>query len=137
MGSKFKGTRAERELFHMFWKTGTWASIRSAGSGSTPMPSPDLIAGNKNKLLAIECKSTKGKSRNLTFEEINQLISFSDIINAIPILAMRFDKNGWHFLDAKEIPKNKRGNYTITFKMCQENGIKFQELIGTYKQLKL
>ena len=135
--SKRKGTRSERELFHMFWETGIWASCRAAGSGSTTMPSPDLIAGNKNNLLAIECKSTKSNSRNLQKEEIEQLITFSDKIAAKPILAMRFDNNGWFFLNAKKTPKNKKGNYTISLNLCKKQGINFQELIGIYKQAKL
>ncbi len=125
---KSKGTRAERELLHLFWDN-NWACMRSAGSGSTTMPSPDLIAGNKNNLLAIECKSSRGLSRNLPKVEIDQLIKFSEIINAKPVLAMRFDKNGWYFLDAKKTPLNKKGNYTISLKLCQEKGIKFDELI--------
>jgi len=133
---KRKGTRAERELFHLFWKN-NWAAIRSAGSGSTPLPSPDILAGNKNKLYAIECKSLKGKSKHFPKEEINQLIKFSDLLNAQPIIAMRFDNIGWYFLNAKNIPKNKKGNYTVTLKLCQEQGINFQELIGKYKQIKL
>ena len=133
---KRKGTRAERELLHLFWEN-NFACMRSAGSGNTTMPSPDLIAGNKNNLLAIECKSTKGNSRNLQKEEIEQLITFSDLIAAKPILAMRFDNNGWFFLNAKKTLKNKKGNYTITLNLCKKQGINFQELTGKYKQSKL
>jgi len=125
---KSKGTRAERELLHLFWKN-NWACMRSAGSGSTTMPSPDLIAGDKKTLLAIECKSSKGESRNLQKEEINQLITFSDIINATPILAMRFDNEGWYFLKAKDLPKNKNENYTVSLKTSKEKGISFLDLI--------
>ena len=57
MGSKKKGTRAERELIHMFFKSEPWASVRVAGSGSMPFPCPDLVAGNGKRVLAIECKS--------------------------------------------------------------------------------
>jgi len=121
----------------MFWKTGTWASIRSAGSGSTPLPAPDILAGNKEKLLAIECKAIKTKSKHFKKEEIIQLQSFSQILNATPIVAMRFDNNGWFFLDANNLKENKGGNYTVTFNLCQKEGIKFEELVGKYKQTKL
>nr|MBA4404719.1 Holliday junction resolvase [Nanoarchaeum sp.] len=133
---KAKGSRAERELLHMFWDN-SWACMRAAGSGSTPMPSPDLIAGNKENLLAIECKSIRSNSKNFQKEEIDQLVTFSDILNATPIIAMRFDNLGWYFLNAKELPKNKNGNYTVTLKSSQLKGIKFEELIKQYKQLKL
>ncbi|MCD4759925.1 Holliday junction resolvase [archaeon] len=131
-----KGANTERELFHMFWKN-NWACMRAAGSGNTTMPAPDLIAGNKNNLLAIECKSTKKTSIYLKKQEIEQLTNFSNILNATSILAMRFNNNGWYFLNIEKLPKNKKGNYTITLKLCKEQGINFQELIGKYKQLKL
>ena len=129
MNLKGKGTFYERELFHMFWDTGTWAVIRAAGSGSTPMPSPDLIAGSKNRLLAIECKSLKSKSKHFNIEEISQLKQFSELINANPIIAMRFNNEGWYFLDANTLEKNKGGNYTVSLKLCQNRGVKFEELI--------
>ena len=133
---KSKGSRAERELLHMFWNN-NWACMRAAGSGSIPLPSPDLIAGNKENLLAIECKSIKNNSKNFQKDEIDQLITFSDILNAKPIIAMRFDNLGWYFLNAKELPKNRNGNYTVTLKLSQVQGIKFEELIKQFKQLKL
>jgi Holliday junction resolvase len=129
MGSKRKGTLYERELFHMFWDK-NWAAIRAAGSGSTPLPSPDLIAGNQKKLLAIECKSLKTKSKHFNNEEISQLKRFSALINATPIIAMRFNNVGWYFLDANKLEKNKGGNYTITLDLCKKKGIKFEELVN-------
>ncbi len=134
--SKRKGTLYERELFHMFWNS-SWAAVRSAGSGSTPLPAPDILAGNKEKLLAIECKAIKTKSKHFKKEEIDQLKIFSETINASPTIAMRFDNKGWFFLDVNNLKENKNGNYTITFNLCQKEGIEFAELIGDYKQDKL
>jgi Holliday junction resolvase len=54
--SKIKGSNAERELLRMFWAS-SWACIRSAGSGSMHFPSPDLLAANKIRRLAIEVKA--------------------------------------------------------------------------------
>jgi holliday junction resolvase Hjr len=134
--SKRKGTHYERELFHMFWDN-NWGAVRSAGSGSTPLPSPDILAGNKDKLLAVECKAIKTKSKHFKKDEISQLQHFSEIINATPIIAMRFDNIGWFFLNANELKENKNGNYTVSLKHCQKEGIKFKELIGEFKQIKL
>jgi holliday junction resolvase Hjr len=136
MGSKGKGTRAERELFHMFWENNI-ACIRSAGSGSTTRPSSDLLAGNGEKAFAIECKSIKGKSKHFSKEEIEQLLIFSNLFGAEPIIGMRFDSKGWHFLNVNELTSNKNGNYTINFNLCQKQGISFKELIKEYKQTKL
>lgn len=136
MSLKRKGTKFERELFHMFWKN-NFAAVRSAGSGSTPMPAPDLLVGNKEKLLAIECKAGKKKSKEFKKEEIQQLKQFSETINAAPILAMRFNRKGWFFIDASELKENKYKSYNLSLNHCQKEGITFKELIGEYKQNKL
>ncbi len=126
--SKRKGTLYERELFHLFWNN-NWAAVRSAGSGSTPLPAPDILAGNHNNLLAIECKAIKSKSQHFNKSEILQLQEFADKIKAIPIIGMRFDNIGWFFLNANELTTNKNGNYTINLNLCQNQGISFKELI--------
>ena len=59
MVGKKKGINAERELIHMFWAE-KWAAIRVAGSGSSKYPSPDILAGNNLRKLAIECKAISG-----------------------------------------------------------------------------
>ena len=56
--SKAKGTRAERELLHMLFENGA-AVLRTAGSGSTTIPSCDLLVGKNGKVMAIECKFIK------------------------------------------------------------------------------
>jgi len=58
MSQKSKGMNAERELIHLFWKSG-WAPLRVAGSGVARTPCPDVIAGNGIRRLAIEAKSSK------------------------------------------------------------------------------
>lgn len=134
--SKAKGTRAERELFHLFWKN-NFAAIRSAGSGSTTMPAPDILAGAKNKLLAIECKSIKNERQHFPKKEIQELLTFANSMDASPYIGMRFDNYGWFFLNANQLNPNKNGNYTLTLKHSQRFGMSFDELIGKHKQLKL
>ena len=60
--SKKKGSRTERELFYLFYES-SWMPIRVAGSGSTPIPAPDLLVGNGKRVLAIECKAIKGTKK--------------------------------------------------------------------------
>ena len=67
--SKKKGNRTERELMNMFFDTGTHICLRAAGSGSTPLPCPDLLVGGKGSVLAIECKA--GKNRPTPLQEKN------------------------------------------------------------------
>lgn len=126
MSTKAKGTRAERELFHMFWDNG-WTCLRTAGSGSTTMPAPDIIAGKDGRVLVIECKSGSGEYRYLTKKQVQELIDFSIAFKAEPWIAARFDREGWFFVKAKEV-KSSGVNLVVNLKDAKESGIKFSEL---------
>ena len=125
---KSKGTRADRELLHLFWEN-EWAAMRSAGSGSTSRPSPDILASKNNNTFAIECKSIKHNSQHFNKKEIDQLLLFSNLFGAKPIIGMRFDKEGWFFLNVEKLSANKNGNYTVSKKLSKEKGLSFQNLI--------
>jgi holliday junction resolvase Hjr len=126
--TKNKGTTAERELLHKFWQN-NWGCIRISGSGSVPLPVPDLLAGNKKRWLAIECKSIAGKSKFLYPDDIDQITKFSNVFGAEPWLGMRFDRKGWFFLRADKLSQTKSGNYNVTWNICQEKGISFDQLV--------
>ena len=136
MSLKSKGSRAERELFHLLWKEG-YAVVRSAGSGSTSQPSPDLLASNGKKTFAIECKSIKGEKKYFSFEELEQLHIFSRTFGAEAWLAIRFDNKGWFFLLAEKIPKSKGENYLLTYSHLQKEGLRFEEFVGKFVQQRL
>ena len=133
--SKRKGTRAERELFHMFWDS-KWGSVRSAGSGSTTLPSPDLIAGNGERVIAIECKSLKKERKYFDVEEVEQLRQFSDGFGAEPWVGVRFDNIGWFFFELDKIDKTKTG-FVVSLDLAKKKGMSFEEMIGLFKQDKL
>ena len=127
MSSKSKGTEAERELLHMFWANG-FACIRSAGSGSMKYPGPDLIASNRLRTLAIECKSTKDKKKYLDEYDVKQLKEFCDIFGAEPWFAVRFTRKDWLFLSLEDIEKTEKG-YVIDDKVAERRGLLIDELI--------
>ncbi|MBS3101446.1 Holliday junction resolvase [Candidatus Woesearchaeota archaeon] len=129
MSSKSKGTKAERELLHLFWAK-EWATIRSAGSGSMKYPGPDLIASNKARVLAIECKSTKKNKQYLEEYDIKQLKDFCDIFGAEPWFAVRFSRKDWLFLSIEDIEKTETG-YVIDSKVAERRGLLIDELIKT------
>jgi len=137
MSTKNKGTRAERELFHMFWETGTFIPVRSAGSGSTPIPNPDLIVSNGNKTLAIECKALKMGNKYFSKREIDELNIFSERFGAEPFIGVRFDKEGWWFLDLNNLGKSKKDTFMVSLEIAKKKGLRFEELIGKFKQKKL
>ena len=127
MSVKSKGTNAERELLHMFWSRG-FACVRSAGSGSMKYPGPDLIASNKIRKLAVECKTTKSNKQYLDKHDINQLKEFCEIFGAEPWFAVKFSGMEWLFLSFEDIEKTEN-NFVIDKKIAERRGLMIDELI--------
>ena len=134
--SKRKGSRTERELFHMLWDE-CYAVMRAAGSGSTTKPSPDLIASDGGKVFAIECKAIKSGSKYFDEAEIQQLLLFAKQFGAEPWLAIKFDNKGWYFVDARKIEKSKGDSYVVNLPFLMKRGLVFNEFIGKYRQERL
>ncbi|MBR9677654.1 Holliday junction resolvase [Candidatus Woesearchaeota archaeon] len=126
--SKVKGSKAERELQKIFWQNG-WACLRTAGSGSSSHPAPDLLAGNKIRRLAVECKATKSISKYLTKEEIGQLIEFAQVFGAEPWVAIRFDRDNWYFISPEDL-KETNNNYLASLEIAKNKGLLFEEVIN-------
>lgn len=101
MAMKDKGSNAERELVSMLWGSG-FAAIRSAGSGAQRFYSPDVLASNGKKVLAVECKSTKSKCQYLDKQQISELKKFSDIFHAEAWLAVKFSTD-WKFFKIEDL----------------------------------
>jgi Holliday junction resolvase len=126
--SKAKGSKAERELLHMFWAK-NFATIRSAGSGSMKYPGPDLLVGNLLRRMSIECKSTSKSKVYLNHHDVDQLREFSKVFDARPWFAIKFVRRGWLFLNIEDLDKTPTG-YVIDFKKAELRGISFEELIS-------
>ncbi len=124
MNHKGKGTNAERELLHMFWRN-NWACTRCAGSGSMRYDSPDLIAGSKGRKLCIECKATSGKIQYFTKEEIFSLRSFSHLFGAEPYVAIKFNGKPWIFRKANDLRESEK-----SFSIRQDDeSLAFEDII--------
>lgn len=128
MKQKTKGTNAERELIHLLWGKG-WAAVRVAGSGSGHYPSPDLLAGNGVRRLAIECKSTGEIKKYLTKEEVGDLIAFSARFGAEPWIGLRFNKTKWLFVPVAELQETDL-HYAIDIEGAKQRGLLLEELIS-------
>jgi Holliday junction resolvase len=123
---KQKGANAERELIGLFWQAG-WAAHRIAGSGSSRFPSPDVIAGNFSKKLAIECKSTSAKVQYVTKEQADGLAKFAEIFGAEPWIGVRFNNEEWYFLPLKEVKKTCGNNLAIKLQEAKLLGLRFDD----------
>ena len=102
MSNKSKGSNAERELYQMFVDS-HYRAVRVAGSGMMENADCDIIAGKKGKKYCIEAKSSKKPVRYITKEQINNFIVFSDIFGLKPVIAIRFNRLGWFFINPKDM----------------------------------
>lgn len=125
MGNKEKGANVERELLKKFIEEG-WLAIRVAGSGILPDPSCDLIAGKQRKKYCIEVKSCKKKKKYLDREQIENFMLFSEIFGLKPILALRFNREGWFFVYPKQLEKTKKG-LAIDLETARKKGKRFAQ----------
>jgi len=128
MSTKSKGTNAERDLIHRFNDNG-WVAIRSAGSGSMQYPSPDILAGNNLKRLAIECKAINDVKKYFTAKEIEELVFFAHKFGAEPWVAVRFDRIDWFFLTIEDLEKTDK-SYMVDVRIAKRKGLSFEQLIG-------
>ncbi|MCA9477668.1 MAG: Holliday junction resolvase [Nanoarchaeota archaeon] len=134
MSRKSKGLNAERDLVRAFWARG-WAAIRSAGSGSSHYPSPDLLVGKEGRRLAIECKLTSDDKKYLSKEEIEQLRYFSQLFGAETWVAVKFSGLEWHFILPEDMVQTPR-SYAIGKEQIQEKGISLEEFFTLHHACK-
>ncbi|MFA6073003.1 MAG: Holliday junction resolvase Hjc [Candidatus Woesearchaeota archaeon] len=131
MSTKSRGTNAERDLVHKFWAS-KWACFRAAGSGSNKYPTPDIIAGNNIRKLAIEVKLTTSDRQYFDRKEIEDLNLFGQMFGAEPWVAIKFSKQEWVFLmleDLEETPKA----FVASIDVATRRGLKFEEIVNIQK----
>lgn len=129
MNHKGKGSAAERELIHMFWRE-DWAAFRAAGSGSTKYPCPDVIAGNAIRKLAIEVKSIAADAKYFPKVEIEALRLFSHRFGCEAWVGIRFSAGKWFFFSLEDLKETRLG-YSIRVRDAELKGFTFSELIKT------
>lgn len=128
MNTKAKGTAGERELVKFFNEVG-WGCIRIAGSGSSRYPSPDILAGNAIRRLAIECKVTKDKNKYFLPEEVEQLRTFSQNFGAEAWIGIKFSGEPWYFLMLEDL-ENTGVNFGASIELAKRRGLTKEELLG-------
>ena len=126
---KAKGTKGERELIKAFNEAG-WSAIRSAGSGSSRYPSPDILAANAIRRLAIECKVTKDRKKYFQNAEIEQLKEFSTKFGAESWIGVKFPDQPWYFLMLEDLQDTGKC-WLISLEIAQRRGLNVEELLET------
>jgi len=125
MGNKEKGANAERELYGIFVENG-FRAVRVAGSGMMENTSCDLLAGKTNGKYAVECKASKNPNKYITKEQINDFVIFSEIFGLRPVVAIKFNRQGWFFLDPCQLVDSGK-HWCISLKDAQEKGKRFSQ----------
>lgn len=128
MNAKGKGTNAERDLVHKFWAA-NWACFRAAGSGSNQYPTPDLIAGNNLRKLAIEVKITAFERQYFDKKEIEDLRLFGTMFGAEPWVAIKFPRTEWLFLMLEDLEEAQK-SFVASKEVAERRGLKFEEIVG-------
>ncbi len=124
--NKAKGSKVERELIQLFTEQ-TWRAVRVAGSGVGDDSPCDLIAAKAGrKGYTIECKSSKKTSIYITKEQINDFMTFSDILGLTPVIALRFNREGFIFLLPEQL-KDTGKFWVISLKDAKEQGKRFSQ----------
>jgi Holliday junction resolvase len=101
--NKAKGSKAERDLVKMFTEHG-WRAVRVAGSGVGDDSPCDIIVGKtKRKGFTIEAKSSKKTTIYITKEQINDFVTFSYVLGLKPVIAARFNYEGWLFVKPENL----------------------------------
>ncbi|PIZ51432.1 Holliday junction resolvase [Candidatus Woesearchaeota archaeon CG_4_10_14_0_2_um_filter_33_13] len=124
---KAKGTKGERDLVKAFNLAG-WGAIRIAGSGSSRYPSPDILAGNAIRRLAIECKVTKEEKKYFQDDEIVQLDTFSKNFGAEAWIGVKFPNDPWFFVILEDLVRTGKG-FVLSLEQAQRKGLKIEELL--------
>lgn len=129
MSRKSKGINAERDLIHKFWSIDGWCAVRIAGSGSMRYPSCDILASNKIRKLAIECKTAKEENKYIPEEDIDQLRVFASFFGAEPWLAVKFDRTEWFFLNIEDLECTGT-SFLASKDIARKKGLVLEEVIG-------
>ncbi len=128
MSNKQKGSKAERELLDIFIKD-NFRCVRVAGSGVMENSDCDLISGKPGQKYAIEVKSTKKTSKYITKEQMNNFIVFSEIFGLVPVIAVRFNRIGWFFLNPSDLDDSGK-NWVVSMEKAREKGKRFAQFFG-------
>lgn len=129
MSNKQKGSKAERELYDIFVKN-HFRAVRVAGSGMMENTACDLIAGRSgNGKYAIEAKSSKSPYKYISKKQIEEFMVFSEIFGLTPVVALRFNREGWLFITPEQL-NDSGNNWVITLEEAKLKGKRFSQFFN-------
>jgi Holliday junction resolvase len=128
--NKAKGSNVERELYQILTEN-NYRAVRVAGSGVMENADCDIIAGKREdgRKYCIEVKSSKKPVKYISKDQIERFIIFSEVFGLRPVVALRFNREGWFFLHPKHL-RDSGKNFAITLEEARQNGERFAQFFG-------
>ena len=81
----------------------------------------DLLVAREDERYAIECKVTNKDKKYLDVEQIKNLVEFSKLFGVDPIIAIKFNRNGWHFVRPNQLIKTQKG-FVMSLEEIKKSG---------------
>ena len=123
-----KGANAERELIHTLSDKG-FAVLRVAGSGVSPLPSPDVVALKNGRILAIECKAWKGNYLAISCITMGDEVNWAKTAGAEFFVGWKIPREGWLFVKFEHF-HNAGKNFMISLEEARKCTISLETLIS-------
>ena len=123
-----KGANAERELIHTLSDMG-FAVLRVAGSGVSPLPSPDVVALKCGRILAFECKAWKGAHLAIPIVTFNDEVNWAKTAGAEFFVGWKIPREGWLFVKSEHF-HNAGKNFMISLEEAKKQSITLEVLTG-------
>jgi Holliday junction resolvase len=127
VSNKRRGCNYERQLVDLLHQVG-FAAVRVAGSGSKPLPAPDVVACRGGKILAIECKTTRKNQVYISDAQIGDLRAYAKTAGAQPLLAVKFVQQQWAFLKPSRMPRTNGTTVVVSRDYVAKRGIPISQL---------
>lgn len=124
-----KGANAERELIKALFDRG-FAVLRVAGSGVSPLPSPDVVALKSGRILAIECKAWKGAHLAIPVVTMTDEINWAKTAGAEFFIGWKIPRDGWLFVRAEHF-HNAGKNFMISLVEAKLKSVTLEALSTT------
>lgn len=135
--SHSKGFERERELVNLLYDAG-WAATRVPNSGGgTQRELPDVLAGNRQTIYAIEAKARREDYIYVEGQEAEALVYFALNFGAKPRIGVRFDREDWYFFHPGDLHVTDGGNYRIKKETALSEGTDLGELTGRPQKVTL
>jgi Holliday junction resolvase len=129
-----KGASAERELIHTLFERG-FAVLRVAGSGVSPLPSPDVVALKDGKILAFECKAWKGTHLAIPVQTMRDEINWAAVAGAEFYIGWKIPREGWLFVRANNF-HNAGKNFMLSLEEARRHTTTLEVIAGSQSQIK-